>query len=130
MLYGLTAFIVVLFAVAFVWLWRHRRKSKTEQAVDQLKGALKSKEVQAEILIESIADGIIVIDTNDTISLVNKAAATMTEWTTDEALGLDVRAVLRLLKDVKSNETIPDEEHPAATVLKSREPSPMSCLAP
>jgi signal transduction histidine kinase len=31
--------------------------------------------------------------------------------------------VLRLLKDTKSNETIPDDEHPTAKVLKSREPT-------
>lgn len=121
-LLALTGVIVLAFAVAFFWLWRHRHRSKSEQAVDQLKGALKSKEVQSEILIESIADGIIVIDTNNTITLVNKAASALTEWPPDEALGIDARAVIRLLKDAKSNESVPDAEHPTAKVLTSHEP--------
>lgn len=121
-LIALTGVIVLAFAVAFFWLWRHRHRSKTDQAADQLKGALKSKEVQTEILIESLADGVIVIDTNNTITLINKSAATITEWSIEDALGIDARAVLKLLKDAKSNETIADVDHPTAKVLSAHQP--------
>jgi PAS domain S-box-containing protein len=124
-LIALMVFVVALVGGVFLWLLvAQRRKAhftKSDQAVNQLKGALKSKEVQAEILIESIADGIIVVDTNGTITLVNKAAATLTEWPIEDALGLDARVVLRLLKDEKSNETLSDAEHPFTKVFTNRE---------
>lgn len=89
--------------------------------MSQLAGALRSKEVQSEILIQSITDGIIVVDTNCAINIMNNAAASMTEWATEEGLNLDARVVLRLTADEKEAAAIPDAEHPFTKVLASRE---------
>lgn len=63
--------------------------------------------VQPEILIKSIADGIIVIDVNGIISLINPAASAMCEWPIEEATGLDVSTVIKLAgedgKDIEGN---------------------------
>ncbi len=114
---------IVLLAMAGIGylFWHRRHRSGNTQRATQLAGALQSKEVQSEILIESITDGIIVVDTNGRVNLFNKGASQMTGWSTDEALGMDSRVVLRLLADEKSGESIPDKEHPFTEVLHKRE---------
>ncbi len=102
--------------------WRKGRLGGDDQAVSQLTGALKSKEVQAEILIESITDGIIVVDTKNTITLINKAAGRMAGWPINEAMGLDARVVLQLIKDEVSGEVVADSEHPFTLILQKRTP--------
>lgn len=103
------------------FFWRNRRKNGSSQKANQLAGALRSKEVQAEILIQSITDGIIVVDTNGRVNLFNKGASQMTGWTVEEALGMDSRVILRLLADEKSSEAIADNDHPFTKVLRKKE---------
>lgn len=100
----------------------NKKNSGVSSQINQLSGALKTKELQAEILIQSISDGIMATDTAGRIMLVNKAAASLTEWTVEEALGIDSRAVVKLQADEKTIEAIPDSEHPFTQVLQKREP--------
>ena len=102
-------------------LFKKKRPGNLSE-VTQLSGALKNKELQAEILIQSISDGIIATDTLGKIVLINKAASALTEWTTDEALSIDSRRVVKLLADEKTIETVSDEKHPFTQVLQKREP--------
>lgn len=95
---------------------------KTSSQISQLSGALKGKELESEILIQSLSDGIIVTDVKGTITMYNMAAAKMTEWTVEEALGIDARPVLKLLADEKTNENIPDADHPFSQVLLNKKP--------
>ncbi len=98
------------------------KKQKSASEVSQLSGALKNKELQAEILIQSISDGIIATDTNGRIMLINKAAASLTEWSVEEAAGIDSRVVVKLLADEKTIEVASDENHPFTNVLRKKEP--------
>lgn len=116
--------VIVLVGAAmagFLW-WRAHQKNKSVNKVSQLSGDLLSKEIQAEILIESITDGIIVTDIENKISLFNKSAAAMTEWPADEAMGINAQTVLKLLADEKTNTFISDGEHPFAKVIQTRMP--------
>ncbi len=90
--------------------------------VAQLSGALKSKDALSEILIQSISDGIIATDTTGKVILVNLSAGKLVEWSTDEAIGIDARLILKLVKDEKSGELVPDTEHPFSTVLSTQKP--------
>lgn len=101
---------------------KSRGKKKATGKVSQLKGALASKEIQAEILINSITDGIIVTDIENKIALYNKGAADMTGWPIDEAMGIDALPVLKLVADEKSGTTVADAEHPFAKVMQARMP--------
>jgi two-component system, OmpR family, sensor histidine kinase VicK len=97
-------------------------KGKASSQISQLSGALKGKELESEILIQSISDGIIVTDVGGTITVFNKAAAAMTEWPIEEAMGIDIRPVVKFLADEKTSETIPDNEHPFTKALSDRKP--------
>lgn len=102
--------------------WHKYRNRNHEQKLNQLTGALMSKDIQAEILIQSITDGIIVTNTTNNVTLFNHGASKITEWPIEDAMGMDARSILQLIADPKTNTLINNEEHPFAKVLKTREP--------
>lgn len=87
--------------------------------VMQLTGQLKNIQQQSEILMQSIADGVIVTDTAGKISLLNPAAAKMTGWSVQEAMGMDVRLVVTLLQEDGSD--LPQDTFPFTQVLKTKQ---------
>lgn len=114
------ALVLIGSGTAGYFWWRKRHETKSNGKVTQLTGALLSKEIQAEILIESITDGIIVTNTTSNITLFNKGAAAMTEWPIEEAMGIDARTILPLLADEKTNALVDQALHPFSQVLQSR----------
>lgn len=104
----------------FIWFWSRRKKNGSSKEVNKLASALHNKDVEAEILINSITDGIIVVDTGGNINLVNKAASEMTGWPQAELIGLDAKLILKLAFDDKSNETIPNDQHPFSQVITKK----------
>lgn len=89
---------------------------------NQAIASLKSKEIQADILIQSIDDGIVVTDPKGLISIMNASAARMTEWSAEEAANIDARIVLKLLADEKTSQAITDADHPFAQVISTKQP--------
>lgn len=117
----ITVFVLGLAgAGALIW-WRQHKKTHHDGKVGQLSGALLSKEIQTEILIESITDGIIVTDTENKITLFNKGASTITQWPAEEAMGINAVSVLTVLADDTSNTLIAPESHPLCVVLKNKQ---------
>lgn len=108
--------------VAGYFVWRKHLNSQSSGKVNQLKGVLASKEMQAEILIESITDGIVVTDTQNRITLFNKAAASISEWPITEAMGINAQTVLPLIADEKTNELVRANDHPFMKVFQSQKP--------
>jgi PAS domain S-box-containing protein len=101
---------------AFGYLFFRRRWiSNDTQRFKQLAGMLSTNEEQSAILIQSIADGVVVTSNNGLITLMNQAAGNMTGWTIDDAIGVDVKSVVKVAKE-NGNE-IDDEEYPFTAVL-------------
>lgn len=107
-------------ALASYLFWRNRFISLEDQKLSQLSGILQSKQQQADVLIHSITDGIIVTNTENKITLINPAAAKMTGWSTDEAFGVDASLVAIFSKE--SGEEIPQDQNPLSTVLHNNKP--------
>ncbi len=95
--------------------WSKRYINVHEAQLSKLSGLLRTNQEQSAILIQSIADGVIVTDTSGKINLMNRASSNMTGWTIDEAMGIDVRSVLKVSKE--NGEPISDEEYPFTAVL-------------
>lgn len=110
-----------LLAILSYYFWRTRYISVEAQKVNQLSGMLRSNQQQSEILIESITDGVIVTNTDGKITLMNPAAARMTEWQVGEALGVDAQLVVKLSKE-DGSELAPDED-PFHLVLGENKPT-------
>ncbi|HEU4984422.1 MAG TPA: PAS domain-containing protein, partial [Nitrososphaera sp.] len=95
--------------------WRNRFADPVNRQLSQLTGMLRTKEEQAAILIQSIADGVIVTNTEGKITLMNRSAANMTGWTVEEAAGINVEQVFKVAKE--KGEEISKEEYPFTAVL-------------
>lgn len=113
------SFVTVILGYFF---WRDKFLTESSERVNKLSGALRSNKQQSEILIQSITDGIIVIDVNCKITLINPSASKLTGWPEKEATGFDARTVLRLIKDPKTNAVMNDDEHPLKKILATHKP--------
>lgn len=114
-LVGAVLAVLLLAYVADIFLLRRRYSAASSSEISKLAGALRSKDEQAAILIQSIADGVIVTDTEGKINLINRAAANMTGWTVEEAININVDQVFKVAKE--NGEEIPKEEYPFTAVL-------------
>src|SRR3989344_5457375 len=78
-------------------------------AVGQVVSKLQMEQVKSDIIINSIDDGVVLIDAQKIIRLFNPAASKMTGWNQNEALGLDYKAIMRLV-DEKNNPYREDQD--------------------
>ncbi len=108
-------------ALLSYFFWKSRFVSVEDQKLSQLSGMLQSNKQQSEILVQSIADGIIMTDTTGRVTLINPAAASLTEWPIKEAIGMDVRLVAKVNREDGSD--IPDDDDPFTLVMTEQKPS-------
>ncbi|MDZ7786230.1 MAG: PAS domain-containing sensor histidine kinase [Candidatus Saccharibacteria bacterium] len=101
-------------------LWRMKFTDAESKKIRQLTGQLQTKQQQAELLIQSIADGMIVVTPEGAISLMNPAAAKLTEWTVEEAGGIDVHLVVKL--QTEDGEDIAPSDNPFDNVFQEKKP--------
>lgn len=94
-------------------------KAQVKKTDDLGFGQLLGNQQESEILMQSITDGIIVIDSDHKISLLNTAASTMTGWPREEASGIDVELVVKLVQEDGSE--MSEGPHPFKNVIKSGE---------
>jgi len=83
------------FMVSYM-IWR--RSSADSQNTKDSSG-FKDKDLSADLLIESIAEGVVVVDLEGTLKLFNKAAEDITGWSKVDALGLNYLSVLKLIDE-------------------------------
>jgi len=63
----------------------------------KLPAALKNETTRFKVIIDNIEDGVIMIDSERVIQLINPGGATMCGWPADEATGIDVSNVMKLV---------------------------------
>jgi len=112
--------ITILATIINYFFWRARIAASRDKELDRLSGMLQSNRQQSEILIHSITDGIIVTDTSGKITLINPAAAAMTEWKVSEAGGVDVHLVMKLAAE--DGTPIAPESDPFTAVVAQKRP--------
>jgi PAS domain S-box-containing protein len=71
---------------------------------------IKDEQLKFEVIINAIEDGVLLIDNTSTIQLCNPGAGTITGWACDEAVGINISAVLKLVDE--KNEPLSDAEDP------------------
>jgi PAS domain S-box-containing protein len=74
-----------------------------------------------EIIVNSIADGVILVDDQQVIQLINPAAAAMLGWYVSEAIGLNIKNVMKLVTD--KGEAISEANNPFERIFKQPEPT-------
>lgn len=63
----------------------------------ELARSLRDEKARSDLIVNSIADGVMLIDTNRTIQLLNAGGARIIGWNQGDAVGLDYKAVLKLV---------------------------------
>lgn len=100
-------------------LWIRRSDKKEERTTKHLASRLSSAEGKSDIVINSIDDGVMAIDDDGVIDLINPSAQTLVGWDQGDAVGLDWRSVLRLL--AQDGREVPEIDNPVAQALANNQ---------
>ncbi|HET9173812.1 MAG TPA: PAS domain-containing sensor histidine kinase [Candidatus Saccharimonadales bacterium] len=87
-------------------------------AASKLANSLRDERLRSEIILNSIEDGVILIDSQQTIQLFNPGAATITGWPTAEAQGLSYKSVIKLVDE--KGQPYSDEQDPLQRVFTEK----------
>ncbi len=82
--------------------------------------SLLDEKQKADIIINNIDDGVVLISPDGVIQVFNPGAARMTGWAIEEAKGLDYRSILTFID--QKNLPIDELQHPLQKVLRTAKP--------
>lgn len=107
----------IVAALASFLFWRRYYVTQGQEADDKLSGLLHQEQLKSGVIIDSIEDGVVLIDSRKTIQIFNPAAQRISGWKAEDLKGLDYKAVLKLV-DAK-NAPYSDEQNPFSKVFSS-----------
>ncbi|MDO8335393.1 MAG: ATP-binding protein [Candidatus Saccharibacteria bacterium] len=105
------------------WLiWHHKSHPDTQKdkAYSELVRELSQVANKSEIVINAINDGVVAVDSQGTIQLINPAAQSIIGWGKQDALKLDYKSVIKLLN--KTGEAVNENTDPIQQVLRTNNP--------
>lgn len=103
--------IFVLLLIVVIMKLRHRGyASGSAGNASRLANSLRDEKLKSEIILNTIEDGVVLLDEQKTIQLFNPGASNITGWKEEEARGLDYQSVIKLV-DEKDN-TYTDKKSP------------------
>jgi len=109
-----------LFISYMVWREKATQDSKKTQAFDALAKQLSQVANKSEVVINAIDEGVVAIDGQGIIQLINPAAQEVLGWTKQDAMGLDYHSVIKLIG--LNGKELPPEASPIQQVLTSGKP--------
>lgn len=83
----------------------------------RLPAGLRDETQKFKVILDNIEDGVVLIDSQGIIRMINPGASKMCGWTTEEATGIDVASVLKLVND--KDEALPDSQNPFRQVFST-----------
>jgi PAS domain S-box-containing protein len=95
-LIGIVAFSSLLPTIIGILIWRNKTTTDAEKNVNKLANELSEVTSQSEIVINAIGDGVIAIDAQGIIQLINPAAQEILGWGKQDALQLNYKSILQL----------------------------------
>jgi PAS domain S-box-containing protein len=110
MVIGIASIVVIGSVVALLVFSRRKGGNGKAHTASALASTLSNEKMKSEIILNSIEDGVILLDTELTIQLFNPAAGRLTGWDPKEATGINYSGVLLLVNE--RGEQIPAGEDP------------------
>lgn len=114
------AIILIISALSHIF-WKSRYLDQNSSQLAYLQGELKANQHQSELLVQSLSDGVFMIDTEGTITLINPSAAKLVGWQPSDAIGTDYRSVIVLLDE--KGESLESSLNPIAKIIDMLQPS-------
>lgn len=116
--FGLVILLPLIIGM-FFRLRRDQEQVRSSQAVSALTSELNQESSKSSIILESIADGVLLIDKEGAVQLMNPAAERIIGWGGEDATKLDYRSVLKI---VDPNDRIVDSTtDPVSVCLNTNE---------
>lgn len=84
---------------------------------------LEQEQFKSTVMLESITDGVMIINAHGTVQVLNNSAAQMLGWSQEEALKLDYRSLLIEADHTVSAPAKTQDEIAITTTLTSRQPT-------
>ena len=91
-------------------------KGKGGANASKLASSLHDERLRSEIILNSIEDGVVLLDSEGTIQLFNPGASNITGWPNNEAKGLSYKSVIKLVND--KGEPYSDTENPFEKIFQ------------
>lgn len=109
-----------LLASYLVWHQQANKESHKDKAYRELATELSQVANKAEVVINAIADGVIAVNSQGIIQLINPAAQQIIGWGKQDALALNYKSVLKLA-DKDGNELPPATDPVAQTLATNKQ---------
>ena len=94
-------------------------KSSSAAHKAPLTGDLGDEKLRFEVIVNAIEDGVILVDSQQVIQLINPGASTICGWPAQDANGISVLSVMKLAND--KGEPLADNENPFVQIFKQQE---------
>jgi two-component system, OmpR family, sensor histidine kinase VicK len=111
---GLAAVVAILLVVT-VMLRRKNKKAKSSTTTVTLANSLRDEKLKSSIILNTIEDGVVLVDEQQVIQLFNPGAANISGWSTDEAAGLAWPSVFKFVNS--KGEPIGSSDEPVAKLF-------------
>lgn len=112
--------IIVIVIAVLIGLVIRRRPTDKKSHLRALANHLSAVEGKSDVVLNAIDDGVLAINPQGTIDLINPAAQQLVGWNQGDALGLDWRSVLKLA--TSDGREIPGDQHPIARAFTTNQP--------
>ncbi len=109
-----------------MFVWRNQSDDNTTKDVKNLANQLSEVASKSEIVINAIGDGVVAIDSQGIIQLINPAAQEILGWGKQDALMLNYKSILKLT-DLNNKELDPSQD-PIQQVLNNNQEARANAL--
>ena len=93
------------------------KKSSGQGTTEHLSAKLQDDQLRFKVIIDNIEDGVVMIDQERVIRLINPGGATICGWSADEATSIDVSNVLKLVNT--KGEPYAEADNPFVNVFRT-----------
>jgi len=112
------AVIAVVIIGGIIWFVSSKRtKHKSAAGNTKLASSLRDEQTKNSIILNSIEDGVVLIDDQGIIRLFNPGAANITGWKRDDAEGLDWKSVFKFADS--KGEPVAEDKSPFTHAMRS-----------
>lgn len=110
------AVVGILALLVIILLVRKSRKHNDPTDNAKLLANLRDEKLKSEIILNTIEDGVVLLDEQKTVQLFNPGASQITGWKAEEARGLDFRGIIKLVDE--KDEAYPEKKNPFNRLYK------------
>lgn len=111
--------IAPLVASFIIWHTKSTKENTHDKAYNQLASELNQESSKADVVINTINDGVIAVDKRGVIQLINPAAQHMIGWGREDAVNLSYKSVIKLHD--RADKPVTEQNDPIEQVLMTNQ---------